>query len=131
MILNLFSRARSIMFITHDFRNKVSGALTLGWFGRGMDIATLEIMHITSRFMMIPVAEGMATSSKVALGERADYMEHGVLDDPAGVIQARNVGYRVAEVAKMIKHAIESGEGVPPEYQITTSGGTVRRKKSS
>ncbi|MFC1992188.1 flavodoxin family protein [Chloroflexota bacterium] len=131
IILNLFSRARSIMFITHEFRNKVSGALTLGWFGRGMDIATLEIMHITSRFMMIPVAEGMATSSKVALGERADYMEHGVLDDPAGVIQTRNVGYRVAEVAKMIKHAIESGEGVPPEYQITTSGGTVRRKKSS
>lgn len=130
LILNLFSRARSIMFITHDFRNKVAGALTIGWFGRGMDIATLEIMHIASRFMMIPVAEGMATSSTVALGKKADYMEHGVLDDPAGMIQARNVGYRVAEVAKMIKYAIESGAGVPPQYQVTTSGATIGRKKN-
>ena len=96
-----------------------------------MDIATLEIMHVASRFMMIPVAEGMATASMVALGKRADYMDNGVLDDPAGMIQARNVGYRVAEVAKMIKYATESGQGVPPEYQITTSGGTVRRKKSA
>lgn len=127
-ILILLSRCRYQMFFGFDFRNKVAGALTVGWFGRGMDIATLEIMHIATRFMMIPVAEGMATSSSTALGKRADYMEHGVLDDHAGVIQAKNVGYRVTEIAKMIKHSVESGVGVPPEYQVTTSGGTVKRK---
>jgi len=127
-ILMLLSRCRYQMFFGFDFRNKVAGALTLGWFGTGMDIATLELMHVASRFMMIPVAEGMAISSGVAKGERATYMEHGVLDDKRGVISARNVGYRVAEVAKMVKYAEANGVGVAPEYQITTSGGTVRRK---
>lgn len=56
-------------------------------------------------------------------------MEHGVLDDRAGMISIRNVGYRVAEVTKMIKYAIDNGVGVPPEYQVTTSGATVKRKK--
>jgi multimeric flavodoxin WrbA len=127
-ILVLLSRCRYQMFIGHDFRNKVAGAITLGWFGRGMDIATLEIMHVASRFMMIPVVEGAAVSSAVAMGKRANYMENGVLDDKAGVRQAKNVGYRVAEVAIMIKYAIESGAGVPPEYQVTTSGATVKRQ---
>lgn len=127
-ILMLLSRCRYQMFFGHDFRNKVAGAITLGWFGRGMDIATLEIMHVASRFMMIPVAEGMATSSAVALGKRAEYMENGVLDDRIGVKQAKNVGYRVAEVTKLIKYATRSNAGVPPEYQVTTSGATVKRK---
>lgn len=131
LILILLSRCRYQMFFGYDFRNKVAGALALGWFGRGMDIATIEIMHIVSRFMMIPVAEGMAISSSVALGKKADYMEHGVLDDPSGVIQARNVGYRVAEVAKMIKFSIDSGVSVPPEFQVTTSGATVKRKQKT
>lgn len=130
-ILMLLSRCRYQIFFGFDFRNKVVGALTVGWFGRGMDIATLEIMHIVSRFMMIPVAEGMATSSSVAIGKRADYMEHGVLDDPSGVVQAKNVGYRVAEMTKMIKFAIDSGVGVPPEYQVTASGRTVKRKSKT
>ena len=127
-ILMLLSRCRYQMFIGHDFRNKVAGAITLGWFGRGMDIATLEIMHVASRFLMIPVAEGMATSSAVALGRRAEYMDNGVLDDRLGVRQAKNVGYRVAEVTRLIKHATEAGAGVPPEFQVTTSGATVKRK---
>ena len=42
---------------------------------------------------------------------------------------AEEVALKVAEVAKMIKYANDAGVGVPPEYQITTSGGTVRRKK--
>jgi multimeric flavodoxin WrbA len=127
-ILMLLSRCRYQMFIGHDFRNKVAGAISLGWFGRGMDIATLEIMHIASRFMMIPVAEGAAISSTVAQGKRADYMENGVLDDRAGLKQAKNVGYRVVEIAKMIKYATDSEVGVPPEFQVTTSGATVKRK---
>jgi len=124
----LLSRCRYQMFFGFDFRNKVAGALTVGWFGTGMDIATLEIMHVASRFMMIPVAEGMGISSAVAKGERASYMDHGVLDDNHGVVSARNVGYRVAEVAKMVKYATANGIGVAPEYQITTSGGTVKRQ---
>jgi multimeric flavodoxin WrbA len=127
-LLMLLSRCRYQMFFGFDFRNKVAGAITVGWFGRGMDIATLEIMHVASRFMMIPVAEGMATSSAVALGQRATYMEHGVLDDRIGVRQAKNVGYRVAEVARMIRYATESGMGVPPEYQVTTSGAMVKAR---
>lgn len=127
-ILVLLSRARSVMFRTHEFRNKVAGAITVGWFGRGMDLADLEIMLIESRFMMIPVAQGMATSSAVALGKRAGYMEHGALDDVYGLISVKGVGYRVAEVARMVKYATDAGVVVPPEYQITTSGGTVKRK---
>jgi hypothetical protein len=55
-------------------------------------------------------------------------MEHGVLDDRRGMISARNVGYRVAEVTKMVKYATDAGVKVPPQYQVTTSGGTVKRK---
>lgn len=127
-ILILLSRARSIMFRTHEFRNKVAGAITVGWFGRGMDLAALEILLIESRFMMIPVAQGMAISSAVTLGRRAEYMEHGALDDLYGMVSVKGVGYRVAEVARMIKYATSAGIVVPPEYQITTSGGTIKRK---
>ncbi len=127
-ILILLSRARSIMFRTHEFRNKVAGAITVSWFGRGMDLAALEILLIESRFMMIPVVQGMATSSAVALGKRAEYMEHGALDDVYGMVSVRGVGYRVAEVARMIKYATDAGIVVPPEYQVTTSGATIKRK---
>lgn len=127
-ILILLSRARSIMFRTHEFRNKVAGAITVSWFGRGMDLADLEILLIESRFMMIPVVQGMATSSAVALGKRAEYMEHGALDDVYGMVSVRGVGYRVAEVARMIKYATDAGIVVPPEYQVTTSGATIKRK---
>lgn len=130
-ILILFSRARSIMFRTHEFRNKVAGAITVSWFGRGMDLAALEILLIESRFMMIPVVQGMATSSAVALGKRAEYMEHGALDDPGGMVSVKGVGYRVAEVARMIKYATAAGIVVPPEYQVTTSGATMKRKSKS
>ena len=127
-ILILLSRARSIMFRTHEFRNKVAGAITVSWFGRGMDLAALEILLIESRFMMIPVVQGMATASAVAIGKRAEYMEHGALDDPGGMVSVRGVGYRVAEVARMIKYATDAGAVVPPEYQVTTSGATIKRK---
>ena len=60
--------------------------------------------------------------------KRAEYMENGVLDDRAGVKQAKNVGYRVAEVSRLIKYATEAGAGVPPEFQVTTSGAAVKRK---
>jgi hypothetical protein len=116
------------MFFSHEFRNKVAGAITVSWFGRGMDLAAQQILLVESRFMMIPVAQGMATSSTAALGKRAAHMEHGALDDLVGVVSVRNVGYRVAEVAKMIKYATEAGIGVPPDYQVTTSGTTVKPK---
>lgn len=117
--------------ITHEFRNKVAGAITVSWFGRGMDLAAQEILLIESRFMMIPVAQGMATSSTLAVGKRAAYMEHGALDDSVGLISVKNVGYRVAEIAKMMKYSIERGVGVAPEYQVTTSGATVKPRANS
>ena len=128
-LLILLSRTRYQLFFSPEFRNKVAGALTVGWFGRGMDITTMEILHIVLRYMMIPVAEGMAITSSVALGKRAEYMEEGVLDNKAGLIQAKGVGYRVAEVARMIKYATEAGVGVPPEYQITSTGATLKPRK--
>ena len=57
-------------------RNIVAGAIAFSWFECGMDIATLEIMHVATMFMMLPVAEGMAASSAVALGKWAEYMEN-------------------------------------------------------
>lgn len=127
-LLILLSRSRSILFFTHDFRNKVAGAITVSWFGRGMDNTLMQINLIQSRYMMIPVISGAVTSSSIVKGERPGHMEHGALDDTVGMVSIRNVGYRVAEVAKMIKYATEAGAGVPPEYQITTSGGTVKRR---
>ena len=130
-LLILLSRTRYQIFLSPDFRNKAVGALTLGWFGRGMDIATMEILHMVLRYGMIPVAEGAATTSSAALGQRADYMEHGVLDNKPGLAQAKSVGYRVAEMARMIKYSTDNGIVVSPEYQFTSTGATVKRIKSS
>jgi multimeric flavodoxin WrbA len=129
-LLILLSRTRYQIFLSPEFRNKVVGALTLGWFGRGMDITTMEILHMVLRYNMIPVAEGAATTSSVVLGQRAGYMEQGVLDNKMGITQARGVGYRVAEVARMIKYSIDNGIVAPPEFQFTSTGASGKSKKS-
>jgi len=125
----LMSRARKILFFTHDFRNKPFGVLTLGWFGRGNEYSKLQLKILLEAFSMIPVAEGEATSSAAAFRQKARYMEHGVLDDPLGVRLAKNVGYRVTEMAKLIEHSIESGFSFPPEYQADRKGDTLKFKK--
>lgn len=126
-IVNLLSRTRYILFYSHEWRNKVVGTLSLGWFGTGLDYTLAILDNMFARFYMIPVARGSAISSTMAYGQRADYMPNGVLDDKRGIVSVRNVGWRVVEVARMIKHAERTGVGVPPEYQVTATGGTVKR----
>lgn len=124
----LFSRSRSIVFFTFEFRNKICGVISISWFGRGMENTNSQLKLMVERYMMIPVAEGAAISSTVAFGQRADFMEHGALDHPNGVRSVRNVGYRVAEITRMIKFATEAGIVVPSEYQITGTGATLKRR---
>lgn len=127
-IMILFSRTRSIIFYSHEFRNKVAGAIAVGWFGRGMENTLSQLKLIMERYMMIPIADGSAISSTFAFGERADYMPGGALDHKVGVRSVRNVGYRVAEIARMIKFATDAGIGVPPEFQIMATGAALKRK---
>ena len=126
-LINLFSRRRYFSFFTHDLRNKVAGAVTLGWFRNyGMDQALDTIENLVKN-SMIAVARGSAISSTAAFGQRAAFMEHGVVDDVYGVKMVRNVGYRVVEVARMIKYAAEAGIGVPDKYSLSPVGARIRQ----
>lgn len=124
-LLNLFSRTRYFIFFTQTLRNKVGGFITLGWFGHGMDRALDVIKNTVYSNGIIPVAEGAAIVSAIAIGQRAAHMEHGVLDDPHGIRVVRGVGRRVVEVAKMIKYAREGGI-VMHEVANLATGGTIR-----
>ena len=127
-LINLLSRGRYHSFMTDTFRNKVAGAITLGWFGFGLDTALATIINYVSARSMIPVARAAALSSTAAFGQRAAYMEHGVLDDKAGVARVRNVALRVVEVTRMIKYAREAGI-VTPEAGTITGGRLPRKNK--
>jgi len=127
-IMNLFSRCRYMIFYSHEWRNMAAGILTVGWFGTGMDLALHSMDVMVRRFGMLPIAHGSAVSSAMAQGQRATYMERGVIDDKRGMMLVRNVGWRVTEIARMIKFAEEQGVGVPPEYQVTATGATVKRR---
>lgn len=128
-LINMFSRGRYIVFFTHEFRNKAAGCITCGWFGKGMDNALDVIEDMVSAYTMVPVARGSAIVSTAAYGERPAYLERGGLDDKKGVVSVRNVGWRVAEVARMIRFATDSGAVVPPEYRVIASGGTSAPQK--
>ena len=112
-LMNLFSRTRENTFFHHRFRNRPAGAISLGWFGVGMEHAIMAIESLIRASEMIPVASGSAVASTMAYGQRPDYLEHGVLDDMAGVLRARFVGRKVAEIARMIKYAKEAGLELP------------------
>ncbi len=124
-LLDLFSRTRQFIFFTQALRNKVGGFVTLGWFGHGMDRALEVIKNTVYSNGIIPVAEGAAVVSAIAIGKRAAYMEHGVLDDSHGVRVVRGVGRRVVEVARMIKCAREAGL-VMREVTNLATGGTFK-----
>jgi len=127
-LINLLSRGRYHSFMTDTFRNKPVGAITLGWFGFGVDHALTTILNYVSARSMIPVGRAAALSSTAAFGERAAYMEHGVLDDKAGVARVRNVALRVVEITRMLKYAKEAGI-VTPEAGTITGGRLPRKKK--
>ncbi|HEX77054.1 MAG TPA: flavodoxin family protein [Dehalococcoidia bacterium] len=125
-LLNLWSRFRYFNFFTADLRNKVVGALTLGWFGFGMDKALDVIETLAGISMMLPVARAGAVVSTAAFGQRAAYMEHGVLDDTLGMARVRAVAERVVEVARMIKYAKEAGIMPPPDQLVTLTGAHLK-----
>ena len=127
-LINLFSRGRYHSFMTDTFRNKPVGAITLGWFGFGVDTALSTILTYVSARSMIPVARASALSSTAAYGERAAYMENGVLDDKAGVARVRAAAIRTVEVTRMIKYAKEAGI-VTPEAGTVTGGRLPRKQK--
>lgn len=120
-LINLLSRGRFHSFMTNTFRNKPIGALTVGWFGFGMDHALSTILNYASARSMIPVSRASALSSTAAFGQRASYMENGVLDDKAGIARVRSAAMRVVEVTRMIKYAEEAGI-VTPEAGTVTGG---------
>lgn len=126
-LINLLSRGRFHSFMTDTFRNKPIGAITLGWFGFGMDHALTTILNYASARSMIPVSRAYALSSTAAFGQRASYMKNGVLDDKAGVARVRNAALRVVEVTRMIKYAQEAGIVTPEAGTIT--GGRLPRKE--
>lgn len=117
--LNLMSRTRYVRFFTGEWRNKVAGFLTLGWFGTGYEKTLWTMEDVVAGTNMIPVAWGNAISSTVAKGERADFMENGVLDDSKGVQRAEHVALRVVEVAKIVKWGLNAGIELPPPYLST------------
>ena len=124
-----FSRARYQLFFTHQFRNKPVGLLTLGFLGFGLDNAISVMKDIVCMMNMLLVATARALGTGRVFGRRPDYLEHGVLDDTFGIQQARQAGYRVVEVARMIKYAINNGITVPDDYKFTVTGGRVRPQK--
>lgn len=128
-LLNLLSRARHTIFFTHDLRNKPVGLLTLGFLGFGMDNAISVMKDVFSVGGMFPVASARATTSGRVFGRRPDYLEHGVMDDTYGIQQTRQVGYRVVEVARMVKFATEHGVVVPEKFKYTGTGGKVRPRE--
>lgn len=117
----LFSKVRYYAFFTQKLRNKVVGYITLGFFGFGLE-QSLDTMENFTKPIMLPVARGWAIPTTAAFGGRPAYLEHGVLDDKAGMRRVKNVAIRVVEVARMIKYATQSGIVLPDEYTFTVTG---------
>lgn len=130
-LINLMSRLRDAAFFTHRFRNKAGAAITCGWFGWGMD-GTLDVIERLQRSVqMIPVSRGSAIVSTAAYGERAAHMEHGALDDKNGLRSVRNAGLRVAEIARLLRFAKDSGALPPPELLVVMTGGRMKKPEKA
>ena len=125
----LFSRARYQLFFTHQFRNKVAALLTLGFLGFGLDNAISVMKDLVPTMNMIVVATARALGTGRVFGRRPEYLEHGIMDDTYGILQTHQAGYRVVEVARMIKYAADNGISVPDNYKFTVTGGKVRSQK--
>jgi multimeric flavodoxin WrbA len=106
-LIHLFTRGREEMFFARRMQNKIGAALTLGWFGIGMDRALDCINQLILSWFMLPIGPpiGTATVSTAWKGERATYMEHGVLDNKVGVLNAELVGRQLAETTKIFTPA--------------------------
>lgn len=127
LFATLISRWRYHQFFTYNFRNKVSGLLTVGFLGMGMERA-LEDLEVVGRGAGFVVARGWAIASSAAFGQRPGYLEHGVLDDKAGMTRVRNVATKVVEISRMVKYATEAGVTLPEEYTTTFRGVRLKDK---
>jgi multimeric flavodoxin WrbA len=128
IVSTLMSRWRYHQFFTYNFRNKVSGLLSVGFLGMGMERA-LEDLEVFGRGAGFVVARGWAVASEAAFGKRPAYLKHGVLDDVPGMSRVRNVAIRVVEVTRMIKYATEAGVALPQEYMTTFRGTRLKDKE--
>lgn len=111
-LVNLFSRGREEIFFSHRLANKAipGSAVTLGWFGAGMETATQIIENLMESFGVFSVATGSAISSTAWKGEKATYQPNGVLDDVRNVFLCKEMaGRRLAKIAKMMKFARDNG----------------------
>ena len=111
-MVNLFNRGREELFFGHRVYNKgiPGGAVTLGWFGAGMESALSIITNLMESWGIFPVGAASAITSSAWKGGRADYQPNGVLDDQRGVyIVKEMVGRRLAKIAKMMKYARDAG----------------------
>ena len=124
----LLSRWRYYQFFTYSFRNKVSGTLSVGFLGMGMERA-LEDLEVAGRGAGFVVARGYAIASKAAFGERPAYLEHGVLDDKAGMARVQSVATKVVEITRMIKYATQAGVTLPDDYIRTFRGARLQEGK--
>lgn len=120
------SRIRYYAFFTHDFRNKIVGIISLGFFGIGLERCVDTTSNITDLLQMIPVAEASVTTSTRVFGQRPAYLEHGALDDSWGMSRVRMLGPRVVEIARMVKFATEHGVVMPKEYKRTYVGAKLK-----
>jgi multimeric flavodoxin WrbA len=114
-MINLVSRARYYCFYTGELRDKVLGTFVVSWFGVGEEMALMTLEALAHNYLMIPVYRGWARVSKIALGQRPEYTEHGALDDPPGMVRVRTMAKRVVEISKKIKFAEQAGVGVPDD----------------
>jgi len=111
-LINIFSRGREEIFFARRLANKgiPGSAVTLGWFGVGMETALHNIYNLMDSWGVFPVASGSAISSTAWKGLKAEYSPNGVLDDLRGVFLVQEMcGRRLAKIAKMMKYARDGG----------------------
>lgn len=124
----LISRWRYYHFFTHDFGKKIVGVLTVGFLNLGLEGAIAEL-ELLGKGAGPVVARGWACASTAAFGQRPAYLEHGVLDDRAGMARVADVAVKVVEFARMIKYATDAGATLPDEYKRTFTGARLKEKE--
>ncbi|MFC1858472.1 flavodoxin family protein [Thermodesulfobacteriota bacterium] len=116
-LMNLMSRARFMAFMSGELRNKVFGTYVVSWFGVGEEMALMTLEALGHNYLMIPVFRGWARVSKIAFGQRPEYMEHGAIDDTPGMHRIRTMAKRVVEISRKMKFADQHGV-VAPDNEI-------------
>lgn len=128
LFATLISRWRYHQFFTYNFRDKVSGLLTVGFLGMGMERA-LEDLEVVGRGAGFVVARGWVVASTAAFGKRPAYLEKGVLDDKMGMARVRRVALKVAEITRMIRFAKDAGVTLPDEWMTTFRGKRLKEQE--